>query len=92
MKVLCVATLLGLALTLPAVAQTKAPAGATPAKTEADCPANWKAADKNSDGRLDSGEITAAKAMIPASIATRASINEQEFLSACRSGVQGQKK
>ena len=92
MKVLCVATVAGLTLSLPAVAQTKAPTPSTPAKTAADCPANWKTADKNSDGRLDAGEITAAKAMIPTSIATRTTINEQEFLSACRASVQCQKK
>ena len=92
MKVLCVATLLGLALSLPAAGQPKAPTGNTPAKTEADCPANWKSADKNSDGRLDASEVTAAKAMIPTTIASQTTINEQEFLAACRTSVQGQKK
>ena len=83
----------------PVLAQTKAPSTTpapsgtqVPAKSAADCEANWKTADKNSDGRLDTAEISDAKAMIPTTISSNSTINQQDFLSACRTTVQSDKK
>lgn len=79
---------------VPAVAQTT-PSTTTPAgtaKSQADCQANWKSADKNSDGRLDKAELDASKSLVPTSLSTNTLINEQEFISTCMGTVQGQKK
>lgn len=79
-------------MTMPALAQTKAPTATPgPARSDADCQANWKNADKNTDNKLDSSEISAAKAMIPTSLTSTTNISQQEFLTACRSSVQGKK-
>jgi hypothetical protein len=68
-------------LMTPALAQTT---GA--AKSQADCEADWKAADKNADGSLDSTEIEASKSMVPASLATSATVAQADFMTACTTG------
>jgi Ca2+-binding EF-hand superfamily protein len=91
MKKLITLRLVSLTLSLaPAFAQIKDPSS-TPkaAKSAAECQENWKAADKNKDGRLEKSEIDAATQMIPASLSTNATISQQEFLSACSATITG---
>lgn len=94
MRLLITTTVAVAILSMPVLAQTKAPAGGTsvPARSEAECQAHWKSADKNADGRLDAAEISAAKSVIPTALATTTTVNEQDFLSACKATVQDQKK
>jgi hypothetical protein len=75
------------------LAQTMMPkSGAGSERSQADCQANWKTADRNNDGRLDKAEIAAAKAAIPTTLASRTSISQTDFMRACGISVQGQKK
>lgn len=77
-----------------AMAQTPAPKSpgpaATPsptvAKSQTECETSWKAADKNSDGRLDTAELSAAKASMPASLASKTAVMQREYVTACTSG------
>jgi len=92
MKTLSILTAFALSLAAaPVMAQTTAPA--TPAaptpmiKSAADCQANWKLADKNGDGKLDQAEISANKALMPTTVASNATVTQQEFLSACSAAV-----
>ena len=58
----------------------------------AECQANWKRADVNADGFLGRAEVDAAGALIPTTLLNRDRINQQEFLTACRTTVQQSKK
>ena len=95
MKFVPIAVAALLAVTTGALAQTTAPTAVAPsgtAKTMVDCETNWKASDKNGDGTLDSAELTAENAIIPISLAGKAGVKKQEFLSACDATVQKQIK
>jgi hypothetical protein len=91
MKKLTTTTLMAAALAAsPAFAQTSAPKATEPTvKSQADCQANWKAADKNGDAKLDAAEISMTKELVPIALTGKTSITEQEFLSACGQTVQG---
>jgi hypothetical protein len=79
--------------TVPALAQSKAPPSpAGMAKTQVDCQANWKAADKSNDGYLDKSEIDASKVLIPTTLASSGTISMQDFLIACSATVKGQQQ
>lgn len=91
-KMIISAAALAAILAGPALAQV--PQGGTPAgqvNSADDCPANWKRADMNADGFLNQGEVKAAGALVPTSLASRERINQQEFLTACRQTVSGSK-
>jgi hypothetical protein len=74
MRTLLFAVLTAAVLTSPAFAQTK---------SQADCEADWKAADTNGDGKLDATEVEAAKANMPASITAAADVMQADFMTAC---------
>lgn len=77
----------------PAFAQTTpgtAPAGT--AKTAADCEGNFKTADRDGNGSLNTVEISASTSVVPTSLSGKQMISKQEFLSACGSTVGNQKK
>ena len=82
MRVLAIATLALAAATFPATAQTSTGT----VKTQAECEADWKAADKNADGSLDAAEVEAAKPMMPASITMTSDVKQTDFMSACSTG------
>lgn len=79
MRILAIATLALAAATYPAIAQTSTGA----AKSQAECEADWKAADKNADGSLDAAEVESAKPMMPASVTATADVKQTDFMSAC---------
>lgn len=89
MKTLITATMFAFALAItPALAQTKAPTPAAgAAKSAAECQANFKSADKNTDGQLDKSEIESSKIMVPTTLSTTAMVSMQDFLSACSATV-----
>lgn len=53
-------------------------------KSAADCETSWKAADKNSDGRLDQTEMNSAKSSLPASLQSAASVAQTQYMTACQ--------
>jgi hypothetical protein len=53
----------------PAFAQSKTPAGQQ--TSIADCTGNFKAADRNADGRLNKAEIKGSTKVVPTSLATK---------------------
>jgi hypothetical protein len=65
----------------PAFSQTKTPAGQQ--KSMADCQANFKAADKDGNGTLSQGEMKSSSKVVPTSLASRNSVTQQDFLTAC---------
>lgn len=79
MRILAIAAIALAAATAPTLAQTST-AGA---KSQAECEVDWKAADKNADGQLDSTEHEAAKPMMPTSLATSADVKQADFMTAC---------
>lgn len=79
MRILAIAALALATATIPAVAQT-ATGGA---KSQAECEADWKAADKNADGALNSTEVEAAKPMMPTSLTATADVKQADFITAC---------
>lgn len=88
-------SLFSLGLVTAAVAQTKAPTAPSmppvAAKSAAECETNWKAVDKNSDGRLDKAEMDANKAIVPVSLSTASAATHQEFLTACENPTAAKK-
>jgi hypothetical protein len=82
-KTLIALTVVGFCVS-PAFAQTKTPAGQQ--KSIGDCTANFKAADKNADGRLNKAEIKGSSKVVPTSLATKDSVTQQEFMTACNAG------
>jgi hypothetical protein len=78
MRILAIAALTIATLITPALAQTT---GA--AKSQVECEADWKAADANADGSLDSTELETSKAMVPASLVTSATVAQADFITAC---------
>lgn len=85
MRILAVATLALAAFTLPVAAQTT-----TTGKSQTDCEADWKAADTNTDGKLDSSERSTAQAMIPASLSSATGdVMQSDFMTACTTGGSG---
>lgn len=85
MRMIAVAALALAAFTLPAVAQTT-----TTGKSQTECEADWKAADTNADGKLDTAERTSAQSMIPASLSSAtADVMQQDFMTACTTGAAG---
>lgn len=79
MRILAIATLALATVTFPALAQTSTGG----AKSQAECDADWKAADKNADGSLDAAEVEAAKPMMPTSITATADVKQSDFVTAC---------
>ena len=57
--------------------------GTTGAGSRSDCEVMWRAADRNSDGRLDKAEIDASKTSMPGSLSNASSATQQEFMAAC---------
>jgi hypothetical protein len=94
MKKLMMISMLAVAVaSAPAIAQTAAPKTTTGTeRSQADCQTNWKSADRNNDGRLDKAEISAAKSVVPTTLASRTTISQADFMRACGVTVQGQKK
>jgi hypothetical protein len=68
----------------PAFAQTKTPAGQQ--QSVADCQANFKAADKNADGKLSKAELEASSKIVPTSLASQDGVTQQQFMTACNAG------
>ena len=83
MRILAIAALAFATFITPALAQTTGVA-----KSQVECEADWKAADTNADGSLDSAELEASKAMVPASLATSATVAQADFITACSTTTQ----
>ena len=84
MRMIAVAALALAAFTLPVTAQT------TTGKSQTECEADWKAADTNADGKLDTAERTSAQSMVPASLSSAtADVMQQDFMTACSTGAAG---
>lgn len=75
------AALLATSAAMAQMAPGTKPAGT--ATNMAECQANFKAADKNSNGNLDRAEIDGSKALIPIALGTANTISMQEFVTAC---------
>jgi hypothetical protein len=65
----------------PALAQTKTPVGEVDARAE--CLANFKAADRDSNGTLSKGEMDASGKVIPTSLLSQNSVKQAQFMTAC---------
>lgn len=85
-KLAIAAVMLGLGMS-PAFAQTGVPGNEQkPAGQEtnrAECLQNFRAADRNGDGRLSVDEAANAKEVIPTTLAMPGPITQAEFMSAC---------
>lgn len=81
-----VLAIVSLAFAVPASAQQKTDKQIPPgglAQNQAECQAQFKNADRNSDGVLTANEVSEAKTMIPTELGSKATISRQEFLSSC---------
>ena len=81
-----VLTIMSLAFAPPASAQQKTDKQIPPgglAQNQAECQAQFKNADRNSDGVLTANEVSQAKTMIPTELGSKSTISRQEFLSSC---------
>jgi hypothetical protein len=82
-KVIAALMLTGACFT-PAFAQTKTPVGEVDAQAE--CQANFKAADKNGNGTLSKAEMDASGKVVPTSLLSQSSVNQAQFMTACNKG------
>lgn len=93
------AATLSMAVLLPiaTLATAQTPPSTPPAATKpaglavsnADCAANFNSADADKDGKLSKDEVTNSKSLIPTTLLTSATINQQDFLQACSVTVLG---
>lgn len=79
MRILAITAIAIAAATAPAMAQTSTGA----AKSQAECEADWMAADKNTDGKLDAAEVEASKAMMPTALTATGDVMQTDFMTAC---------
>lgn len=83
MRMFAIAAMTIAAFTLPVAAQTT-----TTAKSQTECEADWKAADTNADGKLDSSERATAQSMMPASLSSATGdVMQKDFVTACSTGA-----
>jgi len=78
--------IVSLAFGVPASAQQQTDKQIPPgglAQNQAECQAQFKNADRNSDGVLSANEVSDAKTMIPTELGSKTNISRQEFLSSC---------
>jgi hypothetical protein len=83
------ATVVGIALALPASAQQyddHIPSGGL-AANEAECVAQFQAADLNGDNILSAGEIRESRSLLPPEFVGEHRILRQEFLSTCHANI-----
>lgn len=83
--------LIGVCLS-PAFAQAQTPKSevlpAGEANSRADCLVQFRYADKNGDGVLDSAEAENARRVIPTDLALRGPISQTEFMDACTALIE----
>jgi hypothetical protein len=86
---------LAVLLAVPASAQTRnwdVPLGGL-ARNDAECMAQFRAADQNGDGFLNAREMSDARGLLPTDLSIAGElVSRHEFLSACRAGAsEGQR-
>ena len=85
--------LLAVLLALPAGAQMSdrdVPLGGL-AKNDAECLVQFQDADENGDGFLNRIEMSELRSLIPTELYGRERISRQDFLTACKSRLDGQR-
>jgi hypothetical protein len=87
-------TIVGIALAVPASAQLRdddVPSGGL-AANEAECVAQFQAADLNGDNILSPGEIRESRSLLPPEFIGEHRILRQEFLSTCNANISANRQ